>query len=35
LIGAGAAILKDTEDGDVYGVKRTEARETKSWDMKF
>ncbi len=35
LIGAGAAILKDTEEGDVYGVKRTEARETKSWDMKF
>lgn len=35
LIGAGAVILKDTEEGDVYGVKRTEARETKSWDMKF
>ena len=35
LIGAGATILKDTEEGDVYGVKRTEARETKSWDMKF
>ena len=35
LIGAGAAILKDTEEGDVYGVKRTEARVTKSWDMKF
>jgi sugar O-acyltransferase (sialic acid O-acetyltransferase NeuD family) len=35
LIGAGAAILKDTEEGDVYGVKRTEPREIKSWDMKF
>jgi sugar O-acyltransferase (sialic acid O-acetyltransferase NeuD family) len=35
LIGAGAVILKDTEEGDVYGVKRTEAREIKSWDMKF
>ncbi|HKW59011.1 MAG TPA: acetyltransferase [Candidatus Dormibacteraeota bacterium] len=35
LIGAGAAILKDTEEGDVYSVKRTEAREMKSWDVKF
>jgi sugar O-acyltransferase (sialic acid O-acetyltransferase NeuD family) len=35
LIGAGAAILKDTEEGDVYSVKRTEARDTKSWDLKF
>jgi sugar O-acyltransferase (sialic acid O-acetyltransferase NeuD family) len=35
LIGAGAAILKDTEEGDVYSVQRTEPREIKSWDMKF
>ena len=35
LIGAGAVILKDTEEGDVYSVKRTEAREMKSWDLKF
>jgi sugar O-acyltransferase (sialic acid O-acetyltransferase NeuD family) len=36
LVGAGAAILKDTEEGDVYSVRRTEARENvKSWDLKF
>ena len=35
LIGAGAAILKDTEEGEVYGVRRTEPREGKSWDLKF
>lgn len=35
LVGAGAAILKDTEEGDVYSVRRTEARDTKSWDLKF
>jgi len=35
LIGAGAAILKDTAEGDVYGVERTRARDIKSWDMKF
>jgi sugar O-acyltransferase (sialic acid O-acetyltransferase NeuD family) len=35
LIGAGAVILKDTEEGDVFGVRRTEAREGKSWDLKF
>jgi sugar O-acyltransferase (sialic acid O-acetyltransferase NeuD family) len=35
LIGAGAVILKDTEEGDVYGVRRTEPREAKSWDSKL
>lgn len=35
LIGAGAVILKDTAEGDVYGVRRTEPREGKSWDLKF
>lgn len=35
LVGAGAVILKDTEEGDVYGVRRTEPREGKSWDLKF
>ncbi|HKC19280.1 MAG TPA: acetyltransferase [Candidatus Dormibacteraeota bacterium] len=35
LIGAGAVILKDTDEGDVYSVRRTEARDFKSWDTKF
>lgn len=35
LIGAGAVILKDTQEGEVYGVRRTEAREIKSWDMRL
>jgi sugar O-acyltransferase (sialic acid O-acetyltransferase NeuD family) len=35
LIGAGATILKDTAEGEVYSVRRTEAREGKSWDLKF
>jgi acetyltransferase-like isoleucine patch superfamily enzyme len=33
LIGAGAVILKDTEEGDVYGVRTTERRDVKSWDV--
>ncbi|HEV3103545.1 MAG TPA: acetyltransferase [Candidatus Dormibacteraeota bacterium] len=35
LIGAGAVVLKDTEEGDVLSVRRTEARDVKSWDTKF
>jgi len=35
LIGAGATILKDTQEGEVYGVKRTEPRDVKSWDIDF
>ena len=35
IIGAGTVILKDTEEGDVYGVRRTEAREIKSWDFRL
>ena len=35
LVGAGAAILKDTEEGDVYGVRGTERRDVKSWDTTF
>jgi sugar O-acyltransferase (sialic acid O-acetyltransferase NeuD family) len=35
LIGAGAVILKDTEEGEVYSVRRTEPRNFKSWDTKF
>jgi sugar O-acyltransferase (sialic acid O-acetyltransferase NeuD family) len=35
LIGAGATILKDTQEGEVYGVRRTEARDVKSWDIDF
>jgi sugar O-acyltransferase (sialic acid O-acetyltransferase NeuD family) len=34
VIGAGALIMKDTEEGGVYGVPGTEPRRTKSWDMK-
>ncbi len=35
LIGAGATILKDTQEGEVYGVRRTEPRDVKSWDIDF
>jgi carbonic anhydrase/acetyltransferase-like protein (isoleucine patch superfamily) len=35
LIGAGATILKDTEEGEVYSVRRTEPRDVKSWDVKL
>ena len=35
LVGAGAAILKDTEEGEVYSVRRTEPRDVKSWDVDF
>jgi sugar O-acyltransferase (sialic acid O-acetyltransferase NeuD family) len=35
LIGAGAVILKDTEEGDVYGVRTTERRDVKSWDVEL
>ena len=35
LIGAGAVILKDTEEGDVYSVRGTERRDVKSWDVKL
>jgi sugar O-acyltransferase (sialic acid O-acetyltransferase NeuD family) len=34
LIGAGAVILKDTVEGEVFGVRRTEARQIKSWEMR-
>jgi sugar O-acyltransferase (sialic acid O-acetyltransferase NeuD family) len=34
VIGAGALIMKDTEEGDVYAARGTEARPTKSWDLK-
>jgi sugar O-acyltransferase (sialic acid O-acetyltransferase NeuD family) len=35
LIGAGALIMKDTEEGGVYSVRGTEPRDMKSWDLKF
>jgi sugar O-acyltransferase (sialic acid O-acetyltransferase NeuD family) len=35
LIGAGALIMKDTEEGGVYSVRGTEPRDLKSWDLKF
>ena len=35
LIGAGALIMKDTAEGDVYSVRGTEARPVKSWDVKL
>jgi hypothetical protein len=35
VIGAGALILKDTEEGAVHAVKGTPARDgLKSWDLK-
>jgi sugar O-acyltransferase (sialic acid O-acetyltransferase NeuD family) len=34
VIGAGALIMKDTEEGGVYSIRGTEARPTKSWDLK-
>src|SRR4051812_12874488 len=33
VIGAAALIMKDTVEGGVYGVKGTEPREVKSWDL--
>jgi sugar O-acyltransferase (sialic acid O-acetyltransferase NeuD family) len=35
LIGAGAMIMKDTEEGGVYSVPGTKARDMKSWDLEF
>jgi len=34
VIGAGALIMKDTEEGGVYSVLGTEARPKKSWELK-
>jgi sugar O-acyltransferase (sialic acid O-acetyltransferase NeuD family) len=34
VIGAGALVMKDTEEGGVYAQPGTEARPTKSWDLK-
>jgi sugar O-acyltransferase (sialic acid O-acetyltransferase NeuD family) len=34
VIGAGALIMKDTEEGGVYSVPGAEVRPTKSWDLK-
>jgi sugar O-acyltransferase (sialic acid O-acetyltransferase NeuD family) len=34
LIGAGALIMRDTEEGDVYSVPGTKPRPSKSWDLK-
>jgi sugar O-acyltransferase (sialic acid O-acetyltransferase NeuD family) len=33
VIGAGALIMKDTERGEVYSVRGTEAASKKSWDI--
>lgn len=33
VIGAAAVIMKDTEEGDVYSVRGTEAISRKSWDL--
>lgn len=33
VIGAGAVIMKDTEEGGVYSVRGTEPLEKKSWDL--
>lgn len=34
VIGAGALIMKNTEEGGVYAVPGTEPRTTKSWELK-
>jgi acetyltransferase-like isoleucine patch superfamily enzyme len=34
VVGAGALIMKDTEEGDVYSAPSAEARPMKSWDLK-
>ena len=34
VIGAGALIMKDTEEGGVYSVAGSEARSVKSWELK-
>jgi sugar O-acyltransferase (sialic acid O-acetyltransferase NeuD family) len=34
VIGAGALIMKDTAEGDVYSVRGTKAHDLKSWDLK-
>jgi sugar O-acyltransferase (sialic acid O-acetyltransferase NeuD family) len=33
VIGADALIMKDTVEGDVYGVRGTEPRDVKSWEL--
>jgi sugar O-acyltransferase (sialic acid O-acetyltransferase NeuD family) len=35
VIGAGAVIMKDTEPGGVYGVRGTDPRPKKSWELDF
>jgi sugar O-acyltransferase (sialic acid O-acetyltransferase NeuD family) len=35
VIGAGALIMKDTEEGAVYSVPGTAPRDLKSWDLTF
>lgn len=34
VIGASAVIMKDTQEGEVYGVRGTKPHELKSWDLK-
>ena len=34
VIGAGALIMKDTEEGSVYSVAGLEPRPKKSWELK-
>jgi len=34
VIGAGALILKDTQEGEVYSVRGTPPREMKSWELR-
>jgi sugar O-acyltransferase (sialic acid O-acetyltransferase NeuD family) len=35
VIGAGALIMRDTEEGAVYSVPGTKPRDMKSWDLEF
>lgn len=34
VIGAGALIMKDTEEGAIHAISGTKARDLKSWDLK-
>jgi sugar O-acyltransferase (sialic acid O-acetyltransferase NeuD family) len=35
IIGAGALVMKDTQEGEVYSVRGTEPLDKKSWDLNF
>jgi acetyltransferase-like isoleucine patch superfamily enzyme len=35
IVGAGAVMMRDTSDGDVYPVRHSEAHSEKSWEIDF